>query len=247
MARTVLTNADWAQLAPLFPKRGPAKHRRKRLEGILWIHRTGAPWRDLPRGFGKWESVESCFARWSKSGLWAQIWEVLRGRFGEDREALYLDSTSVKAHRHSAGARGKGEEAIGTSRGGRGTKVHAVCDGLGYPLAFELTPAQASDVTQAEGLLADQSTERVVADRGYDSDAPRETIKARGAEPVIPGRKNRTVPVEYDKHCYGSRHVIENFFCRIKDHRRVATRYEKTAQRFAAMVLLSCILVWLQL
>ena len=108
MARTVLTNADWAQLAPLFPKRGPAQHRRKRLEGILWVHRTGAPWRDVPRGFGRWERVESGFPRWSKSGLWARVWEVLRQRLGEDHEALYLDSTSVKAHRHSAGARGKG-------------------------------------------------------------------------------------------------------------------------------------------
>ena len=86
----------------------------------------------------------------------------------------------------------------------------------------------------------------MVADRGYDSDPLRETIKAKGAEPVIPGRKDRKVPVEYDKHCYGSRHVIENFFCRIKDHRRVATRHEKTAAKFAAMVMLSCILVWLQ-
>ena len=107
--------------------------------------------------------------------------------------------------------------------------------------------AQASAVTRAEELLAGQRAGQVVADRGYDGDALRETIKAQGAEPVIPGRKNRTVAVKYDKHCYGSRHVSENFFCRIKDQRRVATRYEKTAQRFAAMVMLSCILVWLQL
>ena len=246
MARTVLTNADWQQLAPLFPKRGPAQHRRRRLEGILWVHRTGAPWRDVPRCFGRWESVQSCFSRWSKSGLWASVWEVLRQRSGEDHEALYLDSTSVKAHRHSAGARGKGEEAIGRARGGRGTKVHAVCDGLGYPLAVALTAAQEHDAPQAAGLLEGQAAGQVVADRGYDSDALRETIKAKGAEPVIPGRKTRKVAVEYDQHCYGSRHGIENFFCRIKDHRRVATRYEKTAAKFAAMVMLSCILVWLQ-
>ena len=121
-----------------------------------------------------------------------------------------------------------------------------MCDGLGYPLAFELTAAQQSDVTQADGLLQGQEAGQVVADRAYDSDALRETIKAQGAEPVIPGRKNRKEPVEYDKHCYGSRHLIENFFGRIKDHRRVATRYEKTARMFAAMVMLSCILVWLQ-
>ena len=142
------------------------------------MHRTGAPWRDVPRCFGRWESVQSCFSRWSKSGLWASIWEVLRQRSGEDHEALYLDSTSVKAHRHSAGARGKGEEAIGRARGGRGTKVHAVCDGLGYPLAVALTAAQEHDAPQAAGLLEGQAAGQVVADRGYDSDALRETIKA---------------------------------------------------------------------
>jgi transposase len=106
MARKVLTNTDWRQLTPLFPKRGPGKKRRLRLEGILWIHRTGAPWRDLPGCFGPWRTVQSCFERWSKSGLWERIWDHLRKVLGEDREALYLDSTAVKAHRHSAGAQG---------------------------------------------------------------------------------------------------------------------------------------------
>ena len=153
----------------------------------------------------------------------------------------------MKAHRHSAGARRElGPQAIGASRGGRGTKIHAVCDALGYPLAVQLSAANKSAIAQAEEMLEGQSAERVVADRGYDSDALREKITAQGAEPVIPPRKHRKEKPAYDKHCSGSRHVIENFFCRIKDHRRVAPRYEKTAAHFAAMVMISCILVWLK-
>ena len=214
----------------------------------LWVHRTGAPWRDVPAKFGKSDSVQSCFKRWSKSGLWARLWERLRLLPGEDREALYLDSTAVKAHRHSAGARkALGPQAIGSSRAGRGTKIHAACDALGYPLALKLSAANESDIAQAEGLLAGQPAERVVADRGYDSDALRAKIAAQGAEPVIPPRKLRKEERPYDEHCcYGSRHVIENFFCRLKDHRRVATRYEKTAAHCAAMVMISCILMWLK-
>ena len=160
---------------------------------------------------------------------------------------MYIDSTTVAAHRHSAGAcPAQSEQAIGTARGGRGTKVHAVCGALGYPMAVELTGAQASDVTHARTMLEDQQAERIVAGRGCGCDRLREQIVVQGAEPVIPGRKNRKVPVEYDKHWYKSRHLVENFFCRIADHRRVATRYEKTASRFLATVLLSCILVWLK-
>ena len=95
-------------------------------------------------------------------------------------------------------------------------------------------------------MLESQPAERIIADRGYDSDALREKITAQGAEPVIPPRKHRKEERPCDEHCYGSRHVIENFFCRIKDHRRVATRYEKTAAHFAAMVMISCILMRLK-
>ena len=247
MARKVLTNADWAQLAPLFPRKGPQAKRRRRLEGILWIHRTGAPWRDLPACFGRPSTVQSCFYRWDDSGLWARLWQRMREALGEDHAALYIDRTSIPAHRHSAGAQpAQSEQAIGVSRGGRGPKVHAVCDALGYPVAVELSGAQESDVTRARTMLEDQQAQRIVADRGYDCDCLRAQTTARGAEPVIPGRKNRTARIEYDKHWYKSRHLVENFFCRIADHRRVATRYEKTARRFLAMVMLSCILVWLK-
>jgi transposase len=84
MAREVLNNEQWKQLEPLFPRFGPKKNRRRRLEGILWVHRTGAPWRDVPGKFGKWQSVQSAFERWSKSAVWQRLWKHLRQMLGED-------------------------------------------------------------------------------------------------------------------------------------------------------------------
>jgi transposase len=89
MARTVLTNADWKQLEALFPKRGPAKTRRRGLEGILWVHRTGARLGvTCPAPLAAGAACRSWFERWSDSGLWARIGEALRLLLGEDHEAL---------------------------------------------------------------------------------------------------------------------------------------------------------------
>jgi transposase len=157
----------------------------------------------------------------------------------------------VKVHRHSAGARkALGPQAIGSSRGGRGTKNPCGLRCFGLSAGSQAhRRLKESDIAQAQELLEAQppaAARRVVADRGYDSDGLRGRIKAQGGEPVIPPRKHRKEKPACDEHCYGSRHVIENFFCRIKDHRRVATRYEKTVRMFAAMVMISCILIWLK-
>jgi transposase len=95
-------------------------------------------------------------------------------------------------------------EALGRSRGGFSTKIHALTDALGNPLDFELTGGQAADITQAEALLPDAPVGAVVADKGYDSDAFADTVSARGATVVIPPRKHRTQPREYDRHIYNS-------------------------------------------
>ncbi|HYQ91529.1 MAG TPA: transposase [Candidatus Competibacteraceae bacterium] len=102
-------------------------------------------------------------------------------------------------------------EALGRSRGGFSTKIHALTDALGNPLDFVLTSGQAGDITQAEALLPDDPMDAVVADKGYDADAFVATVSARGAAAVIPPRKNRQQPREYDWHLYKERHLIECF------------------------------------
>lgn len=110
-----------------------------------------------------------------------------------------------------------------------------------------LTPGNVSDITVAPALLARAAGARyVLADKGYDADTLRRTLRQAGALPVIPGRITRKKKVEYDRDRYRDRHLVENAFCRLKDFRRVATRYDKLAANFLSAVALAALLAfWL--
>ena len=138
------------------------------------------------------------------------------------------------------------QQALGRSRGGFSTKLHVVVNGLGLPVEFKLTPGQAADVTQAEALLEGYDFEAALGDKGYDSKKLVDYIKSCGAEPVIPPRSNLKDQREYDHHLYKERNLVERFINRIKQFRRVATRYEKTARNFLAFVQVAAITVLLQ-
>ena len=134
---------------------------------------------------------------------------------------------------------------MGRSRGGFGTKIHAAVNPLGHPVALTLTGAEAADSPHLPGLVAGVETRAVLADKGYDSDANRAAIRAAGAEPCIPPRKNRVEPIAYDRHLYQERNVVERYFARIKQYRRVATRYDKKAANFLGFVWLASIAIML--
>jgi transposase len=140
---------------------------------------------------------------------------------------------------------------LGRSKGGFTTKIHAVVDALGNPLHFQLTPGQTSDHVPAEELILSVGVQykTVIADKGYDSDAFVETIIKNGGEALIPWRKNRKTPPENRKcdwHLYKERHLVECFFNKVKNFRRIATRYEKLASSYLSMLQLSATLVWLK-
>jgi transposase len=118
-------------------------------------------------------------------------------------------------------------------------------DALGNPLRVVLTAGQMADIDQAAELIKDLPAGYIVADKGYDSDALVEVITAQGSQAVIPPRSNRLKPRTYDRHLYRDRHLIECFFSRIKQFRRVATRYDKLAESFLSFVHLACTIVWL--
>src|SRR5439155_25295967 len=101
----------------------------------------------------------------------------------------------------------------------------------------------AHEMPQAEGLLEAKTALYVLGDKGYDSDAFRAYIQTQGAVPVIPGRSSRKVPPEYDKERYNHRHLVERFFNKIKQFRRIATRYEKTLVSFMSMIHLSASII----
>jgi transposase len=118
-------------------------------------------------------------------------------------------------------------------------------DALGNPVRVILSAGQIADIEQAEALIKDQSTGFVVADKGYDSDAFVQAIHDQGSQAVIPPRSNRLHPRTFDRHIYKDRNLIERFFGRIKQFRRIATRYDKLAKSFLSFVHLACTLVWL--
>jgi transposase len=109
-----------------------------------------------------------------------------------------------------------------------------------------LTGGQRNDSTQAEALLESYRSEHVIADRGYDTNAFLEIIAVSDAEAVIPPKKNRTVQRDYDEHLYKERHLVECFINKIKWYRRIFTRYDKLARRFAAFLHIAGALVWLR-
>lgn len=111
---------------------------------------------------------------------------------------------------------------------------------------MKLTAANESDIAQAEDLLADHTPEVVIADRGYDKQALVEAIESRGAEAVIPTRTNRKEQREVDRHLYRERNVCERFWSKVKQYRRVATRYDKKAANFLAFVKVAAMMVMLK-
>lgn len=218
---------------------------RQFLGGVLWILRTGAPWRELPPSFGGWNGVFRRFRRWVLLGRWVELGEAVR-RPAEEAERLLLDSTSVKANPDAAGARGScaAAEALGRSRGGLTTKVHALVTTQGRWVGFLLTPGQWADVPQAIPLLRSVSSPRqLIADRAYDSDALVTWLSERSVEAVVPSRRHRRVARPHDRVAYRLRNVIERFFGRLKRMRRLGLRTDKTASSFGGFVGLGALAV----
>ena len=120
-------------------------------------------------------------------------------------------------------------------------------DALGNPVRIHLTGGQVSDHKPAKELITsfDLKNSYVLADKGYDSKDLVAAIRAKGGKAVIPSRRNARQPREYDKCLYKDRHLVENFFLKLKNNRRIATRFEKNLTHFLSMVHLACILIWL--
>lgn len=213
--------------------------------GILWILKTGAPWRDLPKEFGSWQTVYKRFAKWTRISAWKKLFD----RFvkDEDKESSMIDGSYVKLHQHGCGAQGgQYSQAIGRSKGGLTTKIHAVVDGLGNPLRIKLTGGNVHDIVPSYDLIAGIETDQSLADRAYDADKLIELAESNGCQVIIPSKMNRKVHRKIDKHIYKERHLVECFFAKIKAYRRISTRYEKLACNYHAMVLIASCLVWLQ-
>nr|WP_255896849.1 IS5 family transposase [Rufibacter sediminis] len=248
MRRYEINDRQWGQIAHLLPGKASdvgrtASDNRLFLNAVLWVARSGAPWRDLPERFGPWNSAYVRFRRWAKKGVWERVFGQLQD---PDLDWVMVDSTVVRAHQHASGQKKQPRrECLGKSAGGWSTKIHAAVDALGNPLRIALTVGQRGDATQAERLLEGYRAGAVLADRGYDSDAFIASIRESGAEVVIPSKRNRLRQRHIDRNLYKERNKVERFFNKLKAYRRVATRYEKTAHSFSALVFFASAMILL--
>jgi transposase len=244
-----LSDAQWAVIEPHIPKVYKGKRRvddRRVISGIVHRLREGCRWRALPDVYGPYTTVFNRYNRWSKRGLWQRILASLSEAADPPVTAM-IDSTSVKAHRSAAGAKGGASaHAIGQSRGGRTTKVHMLVDEAGRLRVVQLSPGQASDIVAAHDLIvASRPSLHLLADRACDGNALRRMLIERGTTPVIPNKINRVNRHPFDAAAYRLRNAVERAFCRLKDFRAVATRYDKTARNYlAGLCTVAAITLW---
>jgi len=247
MSRYDLSDFAWRVIEPLLPikPRGvPRIDDRRVLNGIFWVLRSGAPWRDLPERYGPHTTCYNRFVRWRKAGIWDRPMDAIMA--AHDSDIQIIDSTSV---RPPAGRGGKKEggtdHCLGRSRGGLTTKIHVVVDAQGLPIRLGLTAGQAHDGQIADTLLDHLGPRTIVlADKAYDADRIRDLIQEQGATPNIPPKSNRRWKPCFSKRLYRERNLIERFFSKLKHFRRIATRYDKLAANFLAMVQLASMRLW---
>ena len=171
-----------------------------------------------------------------------------RGYAGLELGQHKLQSTSARIRRKKRALNSENNPFIGVSRGGKNTKIHALTDGLGNPICVRLSGGNVHDVSMAETVLShvDISNSTVLADQAYGAKAVREYMTSQNAKYCIPPKSNEKNPWSCDGYHDKERHGVECFFRKLKQFRRVATRYEKWANRFLAFVHLACICILLK-
>jgi transposase len=212
------------------------------VEAMVYILRVGCPWRDLPSFYGPWSSVYTRWRRWCHAGVWQKILALLVTQ--QCGQLCHVDATHIKVHQDGSSGGHQETQAIGATKGGLNTKVTALVDGQGRALQIAVAPGQCADVKAVHAIKL-PTGKQVVADKGYDSDGFRQDIVAKGSTPCIPPKRNRTGRIRWHRGWYRKRHLVENFFQRIKRLRRIGTRYEKLSLHFLAFVQLAAVLDWL--
>ena len=253
--RSMLTDKQYRRIEPfLTGKDGDpgrtGKDNRKTLEGILFVLRTGIPWRDLQKwGFGNWNTIYVRFRRWQKARVFQKIMLALGKAF--DLRVVAVDGTISKVHQHATGARRNGlspqesrkAQGIGVSRGGLSTKLMALIDRNGKTVRSMILPGNRNETPELINLLQGVRLEDInelLGDKAYDSDGIRETLGKADIIATIPPRSNRRSPAAYDANRYKGRHLVENVFADLKQFRGIATRYSKLITSFEAFINLAC-------
>ncbi len=210
----------------------PNVDHRRILNGILWVHRTGAPWRDLPLHYGPVGTVSSRFYRRRAAGIWDQVLLALQSEADAqgdvDWDLHFVDATVIRAHQHAAGVRrdgagGDGEnvEALGRSQGGFSTKLHLRAEGGGKPIVAVLTEGERHEQIALQALLDNGAIRRpgrgrprlrprrVAGDKAYSSPTAQNRRRRRHIRPVIPSKSNQRRQSRFNREAYRQRNRIE--------------------------------------
>jgi transposase len=251
-----LTDAQWAVLAPYFASplprpegRGrPWKDARQVLNGVLFVLRTGCAWADLPRSYPPRSTCHERFQSWIESGVFAAVLDELAGYLDADgwidlREC-FIDGTFAPAKRGGAG--------VGKTKKGKGSKIMAVVEANGRPVAITIDSANPHEVKLVEQTLearfVDNLPERLIGDKAYDSDALDVSLAAQGIEVIAPHRGNRKHKTQDGRPLRRRkrRWKIERFFGWLQAFRRVLTRWKVKAENYLGFVQLACVLLLLR-
>lgn len=253
-----LKDAQWELVAPLIPNpprredgRGrPRRERREVLDGMLWIFRTGAQWAELPGRYPPYQTCHRYFQQWCRDGTLKGLLHALAQDLYERGE---INITEAFIDGTFAGAK-KGGSAVGKTKRGKGTKIMAISDRSGLPIAAGIASASPHEVTLVDETIdngfLDHAPDRLIGDRAYDSDGLDERLwEERGIEMISPHRTNRKrAPTQDGRplHRYKHRWKVERLFAWLQNYRRLITRYERHAENFLGFVRLGCISILLR-
>ena len=237
-----LTDAQWSRIKTIFeekPKVGrPPLNPRMVFNAIMWILKSGARWRDLPSCYGNWNSIYHKFRLWCRLGLFERLMKIINAD-AQKTTLLELDSTFCKVHQSACS--GLKNQAIGSSRGGKNTKVHVLLNDRMQVLNVILNGGQVHD-SEVVGVLLKGiklTGKTILADKAYSSAQIRVFIAEHGAVACIPNKANFRIKHDFDSKLYKQRNIVERFFQRIKNYRHISTRYDKLALCFENFVLLA--------
>jgi len=217
---------------------------KKFLEVIVWMAKSGAPWRMLPCEYGKWNSVFKRFSDWAKK----KIWERMLTHFAQDADLEYvmMDATITRAHVSAVGYGDQDTQGLGRCAGGFSSKIHALVDALGNLLKIIVTPGQQHEMTQAKPLLENIENTSVLGDKAYFCQEFFDYLISKNCTSIIPPRSNSKIKHDYDKHIYKERHAIECFFAKMKCYRHVAFRFDKSIRSFVSFISFVGVCIWLR-
>lgn len=264
MSRHNLTDREWKSIRVFLPAERPSRpgrpwmpHRRV-INGILFVLISGCSWRDLPEEFGKWNTVYRRLARWTREGLWDRIRRRLLHKLNQkkriNRQLWCIDGSVVRAHRSAAGARKDAENpekpALGRSRGGYTTKMHVLTDAAGILLSVTVTAGQKHEAPEFPNVMRNadlslrpkkQRPTALAGDKAYSTHAIRNWLRDFGIKDVIPQKSNECRTTRFAKKTYRRRNIVERVIGKLKECRRIATRYEKTKEHYLAMIKIAAI------